>query len=284
MANHARQMGRCLIVTSTVASIALGAGSCASAPLDRSEVLAQIGAACDAFEMGARDIPGSDGDGLPTVLGLSTPRNLIREAHVDSAVAQELDPLEDALGTLVNTLPGLGIRLDEENYFEYEETVAEARQAEQDLTRAARTLGVPECAPPEIAEAIDAVEARLAERAAATAPSGDYPVDLQAACDRFDQEMLEALIDYSPGVVGSVEASLDIVAAYEQLHRDLQRLDPGDRADEHDRLLELIEEAITVARDLRPASDSQEELDAVKARLVEVTDEAERVASADCDL
>ena len=285
MANEARRIRHCLLLASMVASLVLGVGSSASSePLDRAEVLAQVSASCDDFEMDLRDSPGSHGDGLPRVLGLSGTRNLIRDADVEPAVAQELDPLEDALGRLSDLQESLGIRLDEEDYFEYEDEVAETRDAEQDLERAARAVGVPECAPPDITEETDALEARLAEQAAVTAPSGDYRVDLQAACDRFDEEVAEAIIDRSPSPVGSVEASLALAEAYEQLRRGVERLDPGDQADEHGRLLALIDEASTLARDLNPASDSQEELDAVSARLEEVTDEAERVADADCDL
>ncbi|MEZ5382511.1 MAG: hypothetical protein R2754_12050 [Microthrixaceae bacterium] len=287
MADAIRRNRRRLIVASTVASLALGAGSCAS-PLDRAEVLAQVRASCDDFEFTVEsDAPGSYGDGLPKVLGLSGPRNLIRDADVEPAVAQELDPLEDALGRLSNELSGLGIRLHEEDYFEYEESVAETREAERDLARAARAVGLPECAPPEITESIDAAEARLAERAAATAPSGDYRADLQAACDRFDAEVTEAVIGRTAGPVGDIEASLSLVRVYERLQRRVERLDPGDRVDVHNQMLELIEESIALARDLNPTSDSQEDLDAVTAELEEVTVEAERMATeagAECDL
>ncbi len=251
-------------------------------------MLNEVSAACgDVETTNDPDRTGAPDGDLTVVLGLNSPRNVIATADVDSEVARELAPLEGALDGVLDALSELRSRLTRGDYFEYEESVAEARDADRALQDAARGLGVPACAPPEITEQIDGTEALLAEQAAGTAPSGDYRADLEAACDRVTEAANEAIIEGGPGPVGELDDALALAGIYEQLQLDVERLDPGERAAAHEQLLGLIEDAVALARDLNPASDSQEELDAVSAELEEVTDQAERLAAgagAECDL
>lgn len=278
-----RRRGDRLTAVAVAGAVVLSAAGC-SGTLSRDDALAKVREACAGIEIEVRDDPASADDGLTVVLGLSGPRNDIRDADLSAEVAQELDPLEGALSRLVDALGALSSRLSTEDDLGFEEDVVEARDAHRALVDATDELGLAECAPPEIVEQIDGAEERLVEQAAVLAPSGDYEADLQVACDRFAEDLFGDLVDPGPDPVRSINSALDLASAYERLLRDVQRLDPGDRADEHERLVELLEEASDLADDLLGALDDQDDLDAVRDRLIEVSTEAGQVASADCAL
>lgn len=283
VAARGRRIGGRLAAVATAGALGLSAAAC-SGTLSRDDALSTVRESCNGIEIDVRDDPGSADDGLTVVLDLSVPRNDIRDADVTAEVAQELDPLEAALSRLTSSLGALSSRLSTEDHQGFEDDVAAARDAHRALLEATDELGLPECAPPAITEQIDGVEERLAGQAAATAPSGDYVVDLQAACDRFAEDLFGDLADPGPAPVRSISRASNLGSAYERLLRDVQRLDPGERAEDHARLVELLEEASDLANDLVGALDDQDELDDVRDRLIEVSAEAGQVASADCAL